>query len=188
VGVEGHLVQVEAHAASGLPAFILVGLPDASLSEARERVRAAVTSCGLPWDARRRTVNLSPASLPKAGSAFDLAIAVACLGADSLPDAEHVKRSTRSDPRPRGGRDQTKASRTKQERIIAAVSGFQRACSQGDKGEIEPHHHDRDANATGHTANVWSLQNRDQTITHTETHSKSPIRARGVTERQEQTL
>ncbi|WP_152192905.1 YifB family Mg chelatase-like AAA ATPase [Georgenia satyanarayanai] len=93
VGVEGHLVQVEAHAASGLPAFILVGLPDASLSEARERVRAAVTSCALPWDARRRTVNLSPASLPKAGSAFDLAVAVACLGADGLPGAERAGRA-----------------------------------------------------------------------------------------------
>ncbi|PYF99911.1 magnesium chelatase family protein [Georgenia satyanarayanai] len=93
VGVEGHLVQVEAHAASGLPAFILVGLPDASLSEARERVRAAVTSCALPWEARRRTVNLSPASLPKAGSAFDLAVAVACLGADGLPGAERAARA-----------------------------------------------------------------------------------------------
>src|SRR5690625_185353 len=87
VGVEGHLVQVEAHAASGLPAFILVGLPDASLSEAKERVRAAATSAGLPWAAHRRTVNLSPASLPKAGSGFDLAIAVACLVADGLPGA-----------------------------------------------------------------------------------------------------
>ncbi|WP_324653033.1 YifB family Mg chelatase-like AAA ATPase [Georgenia sp. H159] len=92
VGVEGHLVQVEAHAASGLPAFILVGLPDTSLSEARERVRAAVTSSAVPWNARRRTVNLSPASLPKAGSAFDLAIAVACMGADGLPAAEHAGR------------------------------------------------------------------------------------------------
>lgn len=93
VGVEGHLVQVEAHAASGLPAFILVGLPDTSLSEAKERVRAAVTSSTLPWDARRRTVNLSPASLPKAGSAFDLAIAVACMGADGLPAAERAGRA-----------------------------------------------------------------------------------------------
>ena len=92
VGVEGHLVQVEAHAATGLPAFTLVGLPDASLSEARERVRAAVASCALPWEARRRTVNLSPASLPKAGSSFDLAVAVACLGADGLPAAERAGR------------------------------------------------------------------------------------------------
>jgi len=90
VGVEGHLVQVEAHAAGGLPAFTLVGLPDTSLSEAKERVRAAVTSSALPWDARRRTVNLSPASLPKAGSVFDLAVAVACLGADGLPTAERA--------------------------------------------------------------------------------------------------
>ena len=90
VGVEGHLVQVEAHSTSGLPAFTLVGLPDTSLSEARERVRAAVTSSALRWDTRRRTVNLSPASLPKAGSVFDLAVAVACLGADGLASAERA--------------------------------------------------------------------------------------------------
>ena len=93
VGVEGHAVQVEAHCASGLPAFILVGLPDTSLSEAKERVRAAATSAGLPWEARRRTVNLSPASLPKAGAGFDLAIAVACLVADGLPAADLAART-----------------------------------------------------------------------------------------------
>ncbi|MEE6280324.1 YifB family Mg chelatase-like AAA ATPase [Georgenia sp. MJ170] len=93
VGVAGHLVQVEAHVANGLPAFIIVGLPDASLSEAKERVRAAVTSSELPWEARRRTVNLSPASLPKAGSGFDLAVAVACLLASGLPAAAVAGRS-----------------------------------------------------------------------------------------------
>ena len=84
VGLTGHLVDVEAHLAPSLPAFTLVGLPDASLSEARDRVRAAVTSSGLPWPNRRITVNLSPATLPKSGSSFDLAIAVATLAGAEL--------------------------------------------------------------------------------------------------------
>lgn len=79
VGLAGHLVEVEAHLAASVPGFTLVGLPDTSLAEARDRVRAAMTSSGLPWPQRRITVNLSPASLPKAGSGFDLAVAVATL-------------------------------------------------------------------------------------------------------------
>ena len=86
LGLAGHVVEVEAHLAASLPAFSLVGLPDASLAEARDRVRAAVTSSGLPWPNRRITVNLSPASLPKSGSGFDLAIAVATLAGAGLID------------------------------------------------------------------------------------------------------
>ncbi|KQY20649.1 Mg chelatase-like protein [Cellulomonas sp. Root485] len=85
VGLTGHVVEVEAHLAPSLPAFTLVGLPDASLAESRDRVRAAVTSSGLAWPNRRITVNLSPATLPKSGSGFDLAIAVATLaGAEAI--------------------------------------------------------------------------------------------------------
>lgn len=73
VGLNGHMIEVEAHLAASIPGFTLVGLPDASLAEARDRVRAAMTSSGLAWPQRRITVNLSPASLPKAGSGFDLA-------------------------------------------------------------------------------------------------------------------
>ena len=86
-GLEGHVIDVEAHLAASLPAFAIVGLPDASLSEARDRVRAAVTSTGLQWPNRRITVNLSPASLPKSGSTGDVAIAVAVLAAAGLVDA-----------------------------------------------------------------------------------------------------
>ena len=82
------MVEVEAHLAPSLPAFTLVGLPDASLAESRDRVRAAVTSSGLAWPNRRITVNLSPATLPKSGSGFDLAIAVATLaGAEAIDPA-----------------------------------------------------------------------------------------------------
>ncbi len=64
-GLAGHVIDIEAHMAASLPAFTIVGLPDASLQEARDRVRAAVASSGLTWPNRRITVNLSPASLPK---------------------------------------------------------------------------------------------------------------------------
>ena len=85
MGLTGHVVDVEAHLAPSLPAFTLVGLPDASLAESRDRVRAAVTSSGMAWPNRRITVNLSPATLPKSGSGFDLAIAVATLaGAETI--------------------------------------------------------------------------------------------------------
>jgi len=91
VGLTGHLVEVEAHLAASVPGFTLIGLPDASLSEARDRVRAAVTSSGLAWPNRKVTVNLSPASLPKHGSAFDLAIAVATLSGAGLIDAASAR-------------------------------------------------------------------------------------------------
>jgi len=80
VGVEGHLVEIEADLGVGVPSYSLVGLPDASLAESRDRVRAALVNSGQRWPATKRvTVNLSPASLPKRGSSFDLAIAAAIL-------------------------------------------------------------------------------------------------------------
>src|SRR5215469_4616272 len=86
VGVEGHLIEVEADIAQGLPATILVGLPDTALREARDRIRAAIANSGEEWPHQKITVGLSPASLPKRGSGFDLAIAVAIMAAnDALP-------------------------------------------------------------------------------------------------------
>ncbi|MEV6595252.1 YifB family Mg chelatase-like AAA ATPase [Actinoplanes sp. NPDC051346] len=86
VGLVGHVVEVEADLAVGLPAVVLTGLPDAALNEARDRVRAAVVNSGQRWPNRRITVNLRPATLPKQGSAFDVAIACALLaGAGELP-------------------------------------------------------------------------------------------------------
>ncbi len=92
VGLTGHVVDVESHLAPSLPAFTLVGLPDASLAESRDRVRAAVTSSGFTWPNRRITVNLSPATLPKTGSSFDLAVAVATLAGAGLVDAASAAR------------------------------------------------------------------------------------------------
>lgn len=88
LGVDGVVVEVQADLEAGVPAFTIVGLPDKSLSEARDRVRAAVTNSGEKWPQRKLTVGLSPASVPKSGSGFDLAVACAVLAAaERLPPA-----------------------------------------------------------------------------------------------------
>lgn len=81
VGVDGHLVEVEADIANGLPGLTLIGLPDAALLEARDRIRAAVVNSGESWPSRKITVGLFPATMPKSGSGFDAAMAAAVLGA-----------------------------------------------------------------------------------------------------------
>lgn len=94
LGVNGHVVEVEADLAQGLPGLYLIGLPDAALAESRDRVRAAVLNSGMPWPQRRMTVGLSPASLPKSGSSFDLAVAVAVLAAAGTLPPEAAARHT----------------------------------------------------------------------------------------------
>ncbi|MBA3523947.1 MAG: YifB family Mg chelatase-like AAA ATPase [Geodermatophilaceae bacterium] len=84
VGLHGHIVQVEVDCAEGLPTFTMVGLPDPSVREARDRIRAALLNSGQKWPNRRVTVNLSPATLPKRGSGFDLALAVGLLAASGV--------------------------------------------------------------------------------------------------------
>ncbi|WP_103501773.1 MULTISPECIES: YifB family Mg chelatase-like AAA ATPase [unclassified Streptomyces] len=91
-GVEGVVVEVQADLEPGVAAFTLVGLVDKSLSESRDRVRSAVINSGVPWPQKKLTVALSPASLPKAGSGFDLAVACATLAA-----AEQVEPSAVAD-------------------------------------------------------------------------------------------
>jgi magnesium chelatase family protein len=81
VGVEGHPVEIEADIENGLVGLLLVGLPDTALREARDRIRSAIVNSQEKWPNRRITVGLSPASLPKRGSSFDLGIAIAILGA-----------------------------------------------------------------------------------------------------------
>jgi magnesium chelatase family protein len=81
VGVQGHIVEIEADIENGLVALMLVGLPDTALREARDRIRSAIINSGQSWPQRRITVGLSPASLPKRGSSFDVGIAVAILAA-----------------------------------------------------------------------------------------------------------
>jgi magnesium chelatase family protein len=88
VGVEGYPVEIETDIANGLPCLLLVGLPDTALREARDRIRAAIINSHEQWPQRRVTVGLSPASLPKRGSGFDLGIALSILAAaGAIPGA-----------------------------------------------------------------------------------------------------
>src|SRR5881275_324620 len=80
-GIEARAVDVQVQIAPGLPAFNVVGLPDKAVSEARERVRAALTASGLALPSRRITVNMAPADLPKEGSHYDLPIALGLMAA-----------------------------------------------------------------------------------------------------------
>ncbi|THF60785.1 ATP-dependent protease [Pseudothauera nasutitermitis] len=86
-GMDAPPVVVEVHLANGLPAFNLVGLPDAEVREARDRVRAAIATAQFEFPQRRITVNLAPADLPKEGGRFDLPIAIGVLAASGQVDA-----------------------------------------------------------------------------------------------------
>ncbi len=84
LGVEAYPVHVEVDVGLGLPFFRMVGLPDASVRESRDRVRAAIRNSGFDFPAHRMTINLAPADVRKAGSAFDLPIALGILAAEAV--------------------------------------------------------------------------------------------------------
>ncbi|WP_300267083.1 YifB family Mg chelatase-like AAA ATPase [Microbacterium sp.] len=92
-GVEGHLVEIEADVSNQTPGFKIVGLPDKALGEAAQRVHNAVTNAELKLTRRRLTVNLSPASLPKHGSGFDLGIAISAVATGGVLDAASIART-----------------------------------------------------------------------------------------------
>ncbi len=89
-GIEARLVEVQCAMTPGMPGFTIVGLPDKAVSEARERVRAALQAMSIALPSRRITVNLSPADLPKEGSHFDLPIALAVLAALEIVPKDEV--------------------------------------------------------------------------------------------------
>lgn len=91
VGLDGQLVTIEVDIADGLPGYVLLGLPDAALTESRDRVRSALVNSAEIWPNRKVTVSLSPAWLPKSGSGFDLPIAIAIISAQQmLPETHSV--------------------------------------------------------------------------------------------------
>ena len=116
LGLSAPPVSVEVHLANGLPAFSIVGLPETSVRESRERVRAALLQSGIEFPNRRITVNLAPADLPKESGRFDLPIAIGIAAAAglvplaALQDLELVGGRTATDPRcpGRGGRRESR--------------------------------------------------------------------------------
>lgn len=91
VGVDAHLVDVEVDISSGLPQFSIVGLPDATVRESRDRVRAALKNSGFRFPVKKITVNLAPANIKKEGAGLDLAIALGILAAEEILPADAVK-------------------------------------------------------------------------------------------------
>ncbi|MFN3504837.1 MAG: YifB family Mg chelatase-like AAA ATPase [Caldimicrobium sp.] len=90
-GFEAIPVEVEVYVSRGLPGVIIVGLPDSSIKESRERIRAAIVNSGFDFPLRKITINLSPADLKKEGTGFDLAIAMGILASDKLIEVETLK-------------------------------------------------------------------------------------------------
>lgn len=87
-GLTGRAIEVEADVVGGLPGTVIVGLPDATVNEARDRCKSAVVNSGAPWPDQRITINLAPSTLPKSGSHYDLAIAMAVLAAQKAVPME----------------------------------------------------------------------------------------------------
>ena len=92
-GLEGRLVEVEADIGAGLPRTVLVGLPDSALYQSRDRCKAAISNSGQEWPIALLTINLSPATLPKAGSHYDLAIVAAVLAAQGVLPRTELRRT-----------------------------------------------------------------------------------------------
>lgn len=90
-GMNAPLVEVEAHLANGLPHFNIVGLPDTEVKESRDRVRAAIIQSGFDFPAKKITVNLAPADLPKESGRFDLPIALGILAASGQINPEKAR-------------------------------------------------------------------------------------------------
>ena len=90
LGLDGAIVEVEVDISPGLPAFTIVGLPDAAVQETKERVRAAIKNSGFVFPMKRIIVNLAPADLKKAGPAYDLPIAIGILLSSEQLQADAV--------------------------------------------------------------------------------------------------
>lgn len=91
VGVQAPLVTIEVHISNGKPAFVLVGLPEKTVKEAQDRVRSALLNAQFKYPAKRITVNLAPADLPKEGGRFDLPIALGILAASGQIEGKHLR-------------------------------------------------------------------------------------------------
>ena len=90
LGVDAWIIDVEVDLANGLPTFTTVGLPDASIRESRDRVKAAMANSGFPFPLKRITVNLAPAHVRKEGTAFDLPIALGLLQASGYIQSDRL--------------------------------------------------------------------------------------------------
>ena len=89
-GISAPLITIEIHISTGLPGLTMVGLPETTVREARDRVRSAIINSGYTFPAKKITINLAPADLPKEGGRYDLTIALALLVASEQLDASRL--------------------------------------------------------------------------------------------------
>jgi magnesium chelatase family protein len=93
LGLDAHLIEVEVDIGGGLPQFSIVGLPDATVRESRDRVRAALKNTGFVFPPKKITVNLAPAGVKKEGAGLELSIAIGILVAEGILSQESVENS-----------------------------------------------------------------------------------------------
>ena len=118
LGVDGRIVEIEADVGGGLPRFQLVGLPDAALHEAKDRIRAAITNSGRTWPNERIVLALSPASLRKTGSGFDLVLARTFLPRTASRREPGPPVQTSAHSRPRAGCGRLDGVRRRSGRVL----------------------------------------------------------------------
>ena len=133
VGLDGALIEVEVDIAPGLPAFTIVGLPDAAVQEAKDRVRAAIRNTGYQFPMKRITVNLAPADLKKVGPSYDLPIAIGILAASG-----QVPESWRPAAKPAGRAAPNGAAAAKPARAAAALPAQNETAAGGAPAAAPP--------------------------------------------------
>ena len=133
VGLDGALVEVEVDIAPGLPAFTIVGLPDAAVQEAKDRVRAAIRNTGYQFPMKRITVNLAPADLKKVGPSYDLPIAIGIIAASG-----QVPESWRPAAKPAGVAAPNGAAAASPARVTAAQPAQNEAPAAGKPAAAPP--------------------------------------------------
>lgn len=92
IGIEAHLIEVEADISHGIPAFNIVGLPENTIKESKERIRSAIKNSKLPFPEHRITINLAPADIKKEGTSFDLPIAIALISSSLNISPENLRK------------------------------------------------------------------------------------------------
>ena len=90
LGISAPLITIEVHISQGLPGLVMVGLPETTVKEARDRVRSAIINSGYTFPAKKITINLAPADLPKEGGRYDLPIAIALLAASEQLNSQKL--------------------------------------------------------------------------------------------------
>src|SRR5690554_6616171 len=146
VGIDAPQVVVEVHLAGGLPSLSLVGLPETAVKESKDRVRSAILNSDYEFPAKRITINLSPADIPKEGGRYDLAIALGILVASEQVSSSIVEEHEFIGELTLGGELQQ----------VPGVLPSALACTQANRALVLPHQNSDEARSEEHTSELQS--------------------------------